>query len=180
MAATVYACGSGDYLGIQTHDNTFTPVIFEDESTPNPKIFKSVYLSPSFGYQTVLHATYVSFAIQNCIRAYSGAQEAYYVGYCFNDEKPVKKFTRLYAPFNANIIQSACGYYDVAYLTGTLLKHSNGVDGNEIYSRGDLVDSHTEFKKLSIPNSVRVNEIHATFYGFYVVSGTNKSITTKA
>jgi hypothetical protein len=59
MTATVYACGSGEFLGIEQNLENFTPVVFQGESNERPKMFKSVEMSPSFGYQAVLHTVFV-------------------------------------------------------------------------------------------------------------------------
>jgi hypothetical protein len=59
--ATVFARGISSSLGvppnISERTKDWTPIVFADDETTTPKIFKSVHMSPSFGYQIVLHTT---------------------------------------------------------------------------------------------------------------------------
>jgi hypothetical protein len=58
--ATVFARGTSA-VGVPTISGErtidWTPIVFADDEAVAPKIFKSVHMSPSFGYHSVLHAT---------------------------------------------------------------------------------------------------------------------------
>jgi hypothetical protein len=58
----------------------------------------------------------------NNTRTYLGANETYYVGYNNSEDNTaahVKLFTLLKPLSGSAILQSACGYYNIVYLTGT-------------------------------------------------------------
>jgi glycine cleavage system protein P-like pyridoxal-binding family len=59
--ATVFGSGPANAIigvGKEAKPYEFEPIVFEENGSTTQKKFKSAYMSPSFGYVAILHATY--------------------------------------------------------------------------------------------------------------------------